>query len=503
MKTFFATMRTYPYRRTNDKMLGGLCAGLAHRWGLAPTFVRLLALLLLPVGLISLFLYGVFWLIIPEYRSEKIVLEDALNGQPTPSLAIAIIFIILGFSSTSYVFRAILGISQVFLTPLAIICLIAFAFITILAWGRARKHPELRQNQNTNMPPSPNSDLNLALNPDLAPTANSDGTNAENTTNYSSANAYNFTDNSTFTDSSAPATAVKATDEPFSEADHFPITPQVSSRYIALTVVAIFLTFAGILLFYSSTLGAWLAASGGALTVLGISVTVAGIRGKRATWLTFFTWLSLLAVLPAVTFAACIPSQFLTEKNTQVFYASPITGNTKNVQALFLIPPRPLSGFQPDNTYHFQAAIGTTEININEDVPVILHIKGGKYGTMQIYHLRSWKVVEKGQSTLLPAAKINTAPPASAAPRRPYFTENTFTIADEYPVDTDQVIDSESYYRLYEDEETTLYSPAAVQDSSHAAHVYMYLSFGQVQVYGEPPVGVDEKAWVETKGLEK
>lgn len=502
-------MRTYPYRRTNDKMLGGLCAGLAHRWGLAPTLVRLLALLLLPVGLISLFLYGVFWLIIPEYRSEKIVLEDALNGRPTPSLAIAIIFVILGFSSTSYVFRAILGISQALLTPLAIICLIAFAFITILAWGRARKHPDLRQNQSTNMQPSPNPDLNLAVNPDLTPTSNSDSADAKNTTSYSSANNYSFADNSTFTNSStftgssAPTAAIKATDESFPEAGHFPITPQVSSRYIALTVVAIFLTFAGILLFYSSTLGAWLAASGGALTVLGISVTVAGIRGKRATWLTFFTWLSLIALLPAVTFAACIPSQFLTEKNTQVFYASPITGTTKNVRALFLIPPQPLSGFQPDNTYHFQAAVGTTEINVNEDMPVILHIKGGKYGTMQIYHLRSWKVVEKGQSTLLPAAKINTAPPASAAPRRPYFTENTFTIADEYPVDTDQVIDSESYYRLYEDEETTLYSPAAVHDSSHAAHVYMYLSFGQVQVYGEPPAGVDEKVWVETKGLEK
>ncbi len=461
-------MRTYPYRRTNDKMLGGLCAGLAHRWGLAPTLVRLLALLLLPVGLISLFLYGVFWLIIPEYRSEKIILEDALSGRPTPSLAIAVIFIILGFFSTSYVFRAILGISQILLAPLAVICLIAFAFITILAWWRARKHPELRQDQSAYTHPSPNPDLNLAVNPDLPPIPNSDDADA-----------------------------------PFPEAGSFPITPQVSARYIALTVVAIFLTFAGILLFYSSTLGAWLAASGGALTILGISVAVAGIRGKRATWLTFFTWLSLFAVLPALTFAACIPSQFLTEKNTQVFYASPITGTTKNVQALFLIPPQPLSGFQPDNTYHFQAAIGTTEIKVNEDVPVILHIKGGKYGTLQVYHLRSWKVVEKGQSTLLPAAEINTAPPASATPRRPYFTENTFNIADEYPMDIDQSIRAASYYRLYEDEETTLYSPAALQDSSHAAHVYMYLSFGQVQVYGAPPAGVDEKVWVEMKGLEK
>ena len=55
------------YRSRNDKMLGGVCAGLAKHFNIDPTIVRLVYVMftMLSVGF-GVFVYLLFWVITPE-----------------------------------------------------------------------------------------------------------------------------------------------------------------------------------------------------------------------------------------------------------------------------------------------------------------------------------------------------------------------------------------------------------------------------------------------------
>jgi phage shock protein PspC (stress-responsive transcriptional regulator) len=55
------------HRSADDRMLGGVCAGLAEQLGIDPSLVRIVwALLILPTGFIALAVYLVMWLVVPE-----------------------------------------------------------------------------------------------------------------------------------------------------------------------------------------------------------------------------------------------------------------------------------------------------------------------------------------------------------------------------------------------------------------------------------------------------
>ncbi|MDO5720564.1 MAG: PspC domain-containing protein [Actinomycetaceae bacterium] len=52
-------------RSASDRYLGGVCGGIAHTYGLDPTLVRVLALLLLLLPGPGFLIYLVMWLIMP------------------------------------------------------------------------------------------------------------------------------------------------------------------------------------------------------------------------------------------------------------------------------------------------------------------------------------------------------------------------------------------------------------------------------------------------------
>jgi phage shock protein PspC (stress-responsive transcriptional regulator) len=55
------------HRSAEDRVIGGVCAGLAEQLGIDPTLVRIVwALLILPTGFIALAVYLVMWLVVPE-----------------------------------------------------------------------------------------------------------------------------------------------------------------------------------------------------------------------------------------------------------------------------------------------------------------------------------------------------------------------------------------------------------------------------------------------------
>ena len=54
------------YRSAKNKMLGGVCSGLGNYMDVDPTIIRLLTALLTVIGGISIFVYLIAWIIIPE-----------------------------------------------------------------------------------------------------------------------------------------------------------------------------------------------------------------------------------------------------------------------------------------------------------------------------------------------------------------------------------------------------------------------------------------------------
>lgn len=59
------------YRSKSDRMVAGVCGGLAEYFNIDPVIVRIIAfILLLPGGLPGLLPYIVLWIVVPEEGSE-------------------------------------------------------------------------------------------------------------------------------------------------------------------------------------------------------------------------------------------------------------------------------------------------------------------------------------------------------------------------------------------------------------------------------------------------
>lgn len=65
-------MKKRLYRSTNDKMVAGVCGGIAEYFDIDATFVRIgFFLLLLPGGLPGVIPYLIMWVIVPEAPSAS------------------------------------------------------------------------------------------------------------------------------------------------------------------------------------------------------------------------------------------------------------------------------------------------------------------------------------------------------------------------------------------------------------------------------------------------
>lgn len=54
------------YRSRKDRLIAGVCSGLAKYFNTDPTWIRLLFIVLLLLGLSTLLVYIVMWIIVPE-----------------------------------------------------------------------------------------------------------------------------------------------------------------------------------------------------------------------------------------------------------------------------------------------------------------------------------------------------------------------------------------------------------------------------------------------------
>ena len=53
------------YRSRNERMIAGVCGGIAEHFGVDPTWIRLLFVLFFFAGGSALFIYLILWVIVP------------------------------------------------------------------------------------------------------------------------------------------------------------------------------------------------------------------------------------------------------------------------------------------------------------------------------------------------------------------------------------------------------------------------------------------------------
>jgi len=113
------------YRSKKDRIIGGVCGGIAEHFKVETIWIRLAAILLVLVDGIGILLYLAAWLLIPEAPGAKVKVEKSMkrgNGSRT----IGIIFIILGLF---FLFDNIFQISFRYFWP-GIIILLGIYFLT-------------------------------------------------------------------------------------------------------------------------------------------------------------------------------------------------------------------------------------------------------------------------------------------------------------------------------------------------------------------------------------
>jgi phage shock protein C len=76
-------MNTQFVRTKNDKMVAGVCGGIARYFNIDPAIVRLLFVLAVFLGGASPLIYLVLWLVMPE-ESAAYTTQQALPQHPRP-----------------------------------------------------------------------------------------------------------------------------------------------------------------------------------------------------------------------------------------------------------------------------------------------------------------------------------------------------------------------------------------------------------------------------------
>jgi phage shock protein PspC (stress-responsive transcriptional regulator) len=91
---FFDTLRRSPVARSDDRWLGGVCAGLAEKLCIDPVIVRVAVLVTALIGGVPAILYGLAWLALPD-RTGRIEAEAAVRGDVSGGAVVAGLLVLL------------------------------------------------------------------------------------------------------------------------------------------------------------------------------------------------------------------------------------------------------------------------------------------------------------------------------------------------------------------------------------------------------------------------
>lgn len=92
---FFQWIRSLGVQRSGNRWVGGVCGGLAHKWGIDPVIVRGLAVVLTLFFGIGLLAYGAAWALLPE-PDGRIHVEEVARGRWSTGMTGAAIATLFG-----------------------------------------------------------------------------------------------------------------------------------------------------------------------------------------------------------------------------------------------------------------------------------------------------------------------------------------------------------------------------------------------------------------------
>lgn len=145
-------------RSEDDRMLAGVCAGIARHFDIDPTVVRVVFVVLTFVGLSGIILYGAFWLLVPTESRNVGPLGEAFNlGSNEPQFRNVGFFTALVLAAIAVLGNSTWGIGGWAWGLLWASTLIAAPFVALYAFItlRRKRRDEARSTEVTATPPQP------------------------------------------------------------------------------------------------------------------------------------------------------------------------------------------------------------------------------------------------------------------------------------------------------------------------------------------------------------
>ncbi|OKL53131.1 hypothetical protein BSZ39_11145 [Bowdeniella nasicola] len=357
---FFETVRSRPLRRTDDRIFGGVCAGLAHRWGIAPLLVRLLFVLAALIGGLPLVLYGIGWLLLPEYKDGRIHLQELFRGRPDIAVAAALGMIVVGSLRPILWFGSTLDTLRDIIPLMYVLAVIGIGILALVILARALAS---RRRGGTPEAPAPavvDTDAPIAAFEALEP-------------------------------SPAPAPRPRK-----------PRTPVIEPRF-AMGVIAIAIALGALtLLLRPNHLGAWLIAAGVALAVIAVGLIIAAARQRRGTWLTAASWLLGPALAFVLGLSLTLPEAVLSTRDIHMFeqHLGPDGTNTAFASNVRI----PVSRDSVSAT----AGIGVYDIPDDGSQPLEVRVHASGYVVMRVSGFGGWEVTYPDGTTSEVEARVST-----------------------------------------------------------------------------------------------
>ncbi|MDO5727334.1 MAG: PspC domain-containing protein [Bowdeniella nasicola] len=478
---FFDSLRSQPYRRTEDRLVGGVCAGIAHRFGYAPVVIRFVFICLVLFSSWTLVAYGLAWLLLPEHRDERIHGEDLLAGRVHAAVAGAAILIILGASG-----RGMVNIFPWFLGPItlpAVVVILAVILTLFYATGHRRRSRESQKN--TPAGPLTSADGKPVHLPSPPPI-----THSGSKTDTAEAATEGITppriQPDRMVDPSGPpphTPGVSMTQPPISATNSRPPRvkkPAVSSRFIAGSIALALVGATTVLLTGPRTFGIALSAAGVGTAIIAGALLIAAIRGLRGTWLTALSWVLVLPLIAATTIAVYTPTSVLADRDAKLLHVGHF-GGEGDVSAIIGVGEVQMDATK---TLTLSSAVASWVLHIVPEDNYRIKITG--FGSVSLSAEDGWQVISDGTITSTPARSWTQQcwqEPVSPDEEDP--SEQMRQVCEDFPSPAYQA------YVVSAASPLELRTPAAVKNPQAAREITIDFGVGSVYLDSTNPPPAD------------
>ncbi|MDC4233717.1 PspC domain-containing protein [Actinomyces sp. B33] len=150
-RRFFESIRWSGWFRAEPRIIGGVCSGIAARWGWDPLLVRGITAIAMFFAPFLLAVYGAAWLLLPEQRDGRIHLDELVSGRFDIAVLGGFAAILLGMGGefpVSFVLGSRRGVIW------GLLCALIGIVVFIVLIGSAKPTPGGRPPAGTPHPPA-------------------------------------------------------------------------------------------------------------------------------------------------------------------------------------------------------------------------------------------------------------------------------------------------------------------------------------------------------------